>query len=210
MDTLVLLAAFALTICDIGDFLQVRIGRPPAVTNGFSTIQSGSASSTPHVPMVMVLSSTVLLNHPHQVTPMRTLTQRALALFLILPAMLLLGCDSDSSEEEPEAALCAENAEVDLSVITGHSDGLPRFTWTPGCLVVGLLVEDQDQEDIWLVTSASGIAPAVTYGSTPLGATVEDSPQPLISGQRYAVLVFGGTDPDSDEFLVGETSFIAP
>jgi hypothetical protein len=89
----------------------------------------------------------------------------------------LAGCD-----DEPTAPrvlpLCG--APVSVTVSAGLA---PTFDWSPACRVSMLQVSEADTEfPVWTVFAAPlderGIAPAVTYGSLPVGA-FRFNPEPL-------------------------------
>jgi hypothetical protein len=61
----------------------------------------------------------------------------------------------------------------------------------------------------WFVAAASptGIAPGVTYGTVPTGASELGKPAaPLVAGRTYAVTVFRAT-ADDDAVTAGQTTF---
>jgi hypothetical protein len=103
---------------------------------------------------------------------------------LILLASLS-GCDNATA---PNSGPCTSDVFVTVSAGT-----TPKFTWTPACRVIGLLVEHEASDRWFLEATGAGIAPGVTYGSVPAGAS-EDAPAiALVSGTRYEVILFRGT-----------------
>ena len=71
----------------------------------------------------------------------------------------------------------------------------PVIRWTPACRLFLVLVEDPTAgTDQWgvLSDSTNGIAPPVTYGTLPAGATKELTPPVnLQTGHVYRLGVFG-------------------
>jgi hypothetical protein len=73
-----------------------------------------------------------------------------------------------------------------------------------------LLVEEDSGGDQWSVItdSTNAIAPPVTYGVVPPGATVNFPPAILVAGTSYEVLVFRWTGPGrQDGALIGSKIF---
>ncbi len=95
----------------------------------------------------------------------------------------------------------------------------PQFGWSPVCLAFRFEVEIADSvglgTTIWSVQAGDTlnvIAPNVTYGVMPQGATTQSvPPAALQSGHKYAVGVFryAGPPPDSAE-LIGAMQFKQP
>ena len=88
----------------------------------------------------------------------------------------------------------------------------PVIRWTPACRVFLVLVEDPGGDgDEWgvLSDSSNAIAPPVTYGIVPHGASKElGSPMPLQAGHEYHVGVRRFTGPGhEDGELIGQTTF---
>ncbi len=121
------------------------------------------------------------MNHPYRSS--RYLPRALLAL------VASVGC-SDSTGPG-SGGLCTSDVAVTVSAGT-----TPRFTWTPACRVLGLLVEE-DASDMWFLDgTGAGIASGVTYGSVPSGASQESPALPLLTGTTYEVILFRGT-PDN-------------
>jgi hypothetical protein len=98
-----------------------------------------------------------------------------------------VSCSNDVSAPETSGP-CTSDVAVTISAGT-----TPTFTWTPTCRVIALLVEEGASDRWFLEASGAGIAPGVTYGSAPAGAS-EDAPAiPLVSGTTYEVILFRGT-----------------
>ena len=84
--------------------------------------------------------------------------------------------------------------------------------WTPACRLFLVLVEDPTAgTDQWgvLSDSTNGIAPPVTYGTLPAGATKELTPPVnLQTGHVYRLGVFRFTGPGHEEgVLAGQVTF---
>ena len=114
-----------------------------------------------------------------------------------LPLFLLACGDSTGPEAEDEIAPCTEQTG---SVAVDVGDGLtPTFGWTPACAVAMVLVEEgasdmwgvSTDEDTWANPAAANlIAPPVTYGVTPSGATPLDDDLPLEAGHTYELVLW--------------------
>ena len=123
--------------------------------------------------------------------------------------LAVLSCSST----EPVTA-CKAGPGYPVSVVSGNP---PRFEWTPPCLAFKVEVEVADSlaTTVWSVQAGDTlnvIAPGVTYGVMPSGATQQNvAPAPLQSGHRYAVAVFryAGPPPDSAE-PIGAVLFTQP
>ncbi len=115
------------------------------------------------------------------------------------------------SSSEPVTA-CKSGPGV---VVSASAANPPRFAWSPACFAFRLEVEDSAATTLWSVQAGdtlNAIAPGVTYGVMPQGATQQNiAPVPLQSGHLYEVGVFryAGPPPDSAE-LIGATSFRLP
>ena len=98
---------------------------------------------------------------------------------------------------------------VTLTVGTGTT---PVFGWTPACRLFLVLVEDTSGGfDQWGVESdsANGIAPPVTYGTIPPGASKQLTPPiTLQAGHGYRVILFRFTGPGhEDGVLIAQKPF---
>ncbi|HUG01385.1 MAG TPA: hypothetical protein VML95_05945 [Longimicrobiales bacterium] len=108
-------------------------------------------------------------------------------------AFLVAACGGDATAPGEEAVPCeATTNSVEASVAVGQA---VVFDWTPACEVALLLVEPTGSgHDLWAVSvddaEANGIAPPVTYGVLPEGAESSSAAEPLISGQRYELILW--------------------
>ena len=121
----------------------------------------------------------------------------------VLSVVVAVACN-DSTAPPSECG-----ASVSVTVGSGTA---PVFNWTPTCRLFLVLVEDPiTGGDQWGVESDStnAIAPAVTYGTTPPGATKQLTlPTTLQAGHPYRVSVFRFTGPGhEDGLLIGQASF---
>ncbi|UCC74268.1 MAG: hypothetical protein JSV86_06835 [Gemmatimonadota bacterium] len=106
---------------------------------------------------------------------------RKMTLALGLAYVALLACDDSTTPEDlPECT-----SQVTVSVSSGTA---PRFSWTPVCRV-GFVIVEENGSDVWLVISpeSNEIAPPVTYGVVPPGATELEPPAALVAGTTYDV-----------------------
>ncbi len=126
----------------------------------------------------------------------------------VLCAAMLSATACDPEEVVASNRFCDQNARVNVSVA---SDGgqAPSISWTPGCRAALVLVEDANEEDLWVLSGDAGIAPGVRYGSTPAGSVVDEGPEPLVPGSEYVVSVFGGPPGSGDDYPLGSASFVA-
>lgn len=113
---------------------------------------------------------------------------RNCALLFLALALASEGCsDKDTGTGPVNVGPCTEG--VTISVSGGTT---PRFTWTPACKPLALLVEG-DGGDTWYVRAVGdGFASGVTYGTAPTGTTVEYGPEPLQTGAVYDVILSSG------------------
>lgn len=139
--------------------------------------------------------------------PSYHMARRVTGLAALAAGLAALACKST----EPLTA-CKAGLGVAVSASSGKP---PQFGWSPGCLAFKLEVEDSTAATLWSVQAGDTlnvIAPGVTYGVMPSGATVQNvAPVPLQSGHQYVVGVFryAGPPPDSAE-LIGASSFRQP
>lgn len=111
-----------------------------------------------------------------------------LIVFVLLASV---SCSNDVTGPETSGP-CTTDVSVTVSGGT-----TPTFTWTPACRVIGLLVEE-GASDRWLLeATGAGIAPGVTYGSVPAGASQDAPAIPLVSGTTYEVILFRGTEANA-------------
>jgi hypothetical protein len=87
------------------------------------------------------------------------------------------------------------HGDVQVVVTPGPAPAAPVFSWTPGCGLSSLAVFDRgDQSQIfWNVSAPVGsnsLAPPITYGVTPKGATGDPATRPLVPDGAYLVRVF--------------------
>lgn len=119
---------------------------------------------------------------------------RRVSLLVTLTVVMLVGCSDDSSgpEELPECT-----GQVTVSISAGTE---PTFNWAPACRGFLLLVEE-GATDVWSVITlgSNDLAPPVTYGVVPAGATELDTPVPLMVGTTYDVILFRHTGPGDDD-----------
>ena len=128
---------------------------------------------------------------------MRVCAVGMLLLLLCVP----LGCSSSNPTNPEPIEDCTGS--VSISVTGGTT---PRFSWTPRCRLFFLNVEPADAgTDQWTVLSDSAnlIAPPVVYGIVPAGAQELTSPEQLIAGQEYKVVLgrFTGPGPQDGELI---------
>ena len=102
-----------------------------------------------------------------------------------------------------------------LGVAISVSGNPPRFGWSPACFAFRLEVEDSAATTLWSVQAGDSlnvIAPGVTYGTMPAGATKQGvAPVALQAGHLYEVGVFRYAGPPLDSAeLVGAASFRQP
>jgi hypothetical protein len=107
--------------------------------------------------------------------------------FVLLILLASVSCADDVSAPDNRGP-CTSDVSVTVSGGT-----TPTFTWTPACRVIGLLVEQGSSDRWFLEATGAGIAPSVTYGSVPPGASEDAPPIPLVSGTTYEVILFRGT-----------------
>src|SRR5687767_6149825 len=93
-----------------------------------------------------------------------TRTRTLLALLVLVTSA---ACSADSSGPA-NTGPCTGDV-----VVTASGGTTPTFSWTPACRVTGLLVEEGASDTWFLEAIGVGIAPSVTYGSPPAGATEE-------------------------------------
>ncbi|MEX2110139.1 MAG: hypothetical protein WD802_06030 [Gemmatimonadaceae bacterium] len=118
--------------------------------------------------------------------------------FVVVVFLASVSCSNYVSGPETSGP-CTTDVSVTVSAGT-----TPTFTWTPACRVIGLLVEE-GASDRWLLeATGAGIAPGVTYGSVPAGAS-EDAPAiPLVSGTTYEVILSRGTPANATRAAIEE------
>jgi len=106
----------------------------------------------------------------------------------------LIGSIACSSDVTSPGSGAPCTGDVAITVSAGTT---PRFTWTPACRVLGLLVE-QGSSDRWFVeATGAGIGSGVTYGVEPPGGSEDGPAIPLVSGTTYDVILFRGTSEDA-------------
>ena len=124
---------------------------------------------------------------------------------LIAIALVSLACDDAMGPGTlPECS-----GPVTVAVGTGT---LPILRWTPACRLFLVLVEDPGSGgDQWgvLSDSSNSIAPPVTYGTSPAGATKELLPPAVLQhGHVYHLSVFRFTGPGhEDGVVIRQTDF---
>lgn len=134
-------------------------------------------------------------------------TRHAVAIIglgLLLVSTVRCGGDGNGPSQLAECT-----GPVTLSASAGT---VPRFTWTPACRLFLVLVEDPTGDgDQWGVLSDSSnkIAPGVSYGVIPSGATKELlAPVPLVAGHSYHATVARFTGPGhEDGVTIGQLDF---
>jgi hypothetical protein len=118
---------------------------------------------------------------------------RPCAAVVALAALLpIMGCGTSNDPVEPVAIPCTGT--VSISVTAGTT---PSFSWTPECLVNEFLVEPTARGigDRWSFHGTA--APPVRYGVLPAGAQLGRSPEPLIQGTEYRVVLRQGSGASS-------------
>ena len=128
-----------------------------------------------------------------------------LPLFLLAGLAVSAGCSDSTSE----ATLPECTGTVAPTIGAGLT---PVIRWTPACRLFLVLVEDPTGgTDQWgvLSDSTNGIAPPVTYGTLPAGATKElTPPNNLQTGHAYRLDVLRFTGPGhEDGVLAGQVTF---
>jgi hypothetical protein len=131
-------------------------------------------------------------------------TVATIGIGVLLVSTLRCGGDESGPSELSECA-----GPVTLSVSAGTE---PRFTWTPACRLFLVLVEDPSGDgDQWgvLSDSSNNIAPGVSYGVIPSGATKELlAPVHLVAGRSYHATVARFTGPGhEDGTIIGQRDF---
>jgi len=136
--------------------------------------------------------------------------QSLLIVFIVL-LLATLNCSKDDpaapAPKSNRSTLFACSSTVNITVGSGIT---PTFSWTPACSLFFLLVEGNTGGDQWSVISDStnAIAPPVTYGIVPPGATADFPPTTLVSGMSYDVLVARWTGPGAqDGVIIGSKTF---
>jgi hypothetical protein len=113
----------------------------------------------------------------------------AISLELVVALNVALGTAIACSSQGPSLPACT--GAVTVAATAGTK---PKFTWTPACQLEGLVVALPGPGAIvWSVASpsqANSIAPGVTYGVTPGGASLVTAATPLSAGTSYTVTVF--------------------
>jgi hypothetical protein len=107
------------------------------------------------------------------------------------------------------------HGQVQIAVTLGAT---PVYNWTPACRVGYLVVVDRGDQGLgfWSVSSAVGkndIAPPVTHGVVPAGATEDAGTQPLQPDGAYLVMVFLVEQNAGGQFVTtkaGEQAFNQP
>ena len=118
---------------------------------------------------------------------------RCLPTVFVLLFFVISSCsDDDPASPRQQTPLAACSGPVTVVVGSGTT---PTFSWSPACSLFLLLVEDNSGADQWSVItdSTNAIAPPVTYGVVPPGATGDFPPATLVSGTSYEVSVFKST-----------------
>ena len=110
---------------------------------------------------------------------------------IVLVFLASVSCSKDVTGPETSGP-CTTDVSVTVSGGT-----TPTFTWTPACRVIGLLVEEGASDRWFLEATTAGIAPGVTYGSVPAGASQDAPAIPLVSGTTYEVILFRGTEANA-------------
>ncbi len=104
---------------------------------------------------------------------------------LLLP---LLAAAVSACSDPPGVEGCL--GDVDISVVRFDP---PEFSWTPGCAVVSVQVDDAADRSMWIIrahVNENELTPPITYGVVPRNAVEEFSPQPFLHGNFYIVRVF--------------------
>lgn len=113
---------------------------------------------------------------------------------LVALTTALMACSNDSTGpgEVPE---CTDQVSVSVSAGTE-----PTFSWAPACRGFLLLVEE-GATDVWSVITlgSNDLAPPITYGVVPAGATELEDPAPLLEGTTYQVIIGRDTGPGDDD-----------
>ena len=131
------------------------------------------------------------------------MSSSAIRSVVVVAFVLGASCSDSTTGPVPE---CTGSVTVQVSAGT-----TPRFTWVPACRLFFVLVEPaQAGNDLWsiIADSANIIAPPVTYGTVPSGATQLQAPTPLVTGTAYAAYLYRWTGPGAqDGVLVGSQTF---
>ena len=106
------------------------------------------------------------------------------AVALLVGIVALVACGKGGDAVEPVPVPCSGS--VTVSIRPGAT---PMFSWTPVCLIDHLIVEATTSGigDRWAFSGS--VAPPVTYGVLPSGATLIRAPEPLIQGTEYRLVV---------------------
>jgi hypothetical protein len=127
--------------------------------------------------------------------------------WLAVAVVLLVAC----SDDEPAAPIVVPECSDPLT-ITVTADSVLTFSWTPYCRLMGWLIElAADGGDKWIVWSegSNSVAPPITYGIVPDGATQVHYAGPLIHGTEYKLLLHRWIGPGPrDRATIASTTFV--
>ena len=120
---------------------------------------------------------------------------------LIALALASIGCEDDDQVEDPTSGCPAS---VGVSISTGTT---VVISWTPNCKLNQVFIGPAEWS-IW-VPGKNIIAPPVSYGVIPEGASLSLGPGELIPGREYHVRLYRWVGPsDTDGDLVGFATFV--